>query len=1298
MSFLLLQLVAASGSEHDFYVSYSTLDGLPDTYIVCCDQDAFNRMWVGTRDGVYYYAGSSFVPFDNPDYLESCSRMTTAIGVDVDDNIWMCSSDGMGFYDVNVDLFTPVHELDGQEVVDIDFDATGNAWITTSGGIWFCSRKDHKVEKKVSSDLFSPQFSCFTDKGELVFTAANSNIYTYDPKSSSLRVVKAEPEEGTSAFRQLAYIGGRYVLAASDPKHVARVNIDDGKVEMLIDSRQIENMAEIQSIIVSGRGNYYWIGTSYGLIIYDNLTKKIERQFPDRSEKNALGGESVRYLYEDKQGNIWAGTWNGGLRCWMAYQDSFGRYLADGLEGSICGETVRSISPDRYGYIWVGTEEGHLNRFSLQSETFEDFTSRTGIPYGISIIDIEQVGNDLWIATYGSGLYVFDPKTCRTVRHCNLPSKHCMTILQTSDSDVYVGTTEGLFLYDPSKDDFDLVDVVGKKFIHCLHEDKDHRLWVGSHGSGLGTLDLDDGYFRIANVNDGVGLESNYILSLYEDKDGAIWITTEGAGIGKVIRSDEDDSFNVRHFTKEDGFPSNSCVSISGAGNGRMWVATSNGLVEFDPVGEKVVKTYMQADRVIGSRFSYKANHVSGDGKIYLGTSEGLLVFDPDLFVEKFRDMPLYITNIVSDTGQEKKMVAQAGRSVITSEEIVLKEKEASYLEISFSSMYYSMPNAVRYDCSLRKFGFSSELTTDVGQMAYTGLAPGKYDFTVNYHDSHDPLTECRMTIVVKASWYKSTIGYIVYTLLLALVIFTLICIRRRRMKAESKRRMEIKEMERQKAIAHEKVDFLANIAHEIRTPVALISLLFDRMLEDKDLPQSLRTQISDNMLNIDRLRSLCNDVLDLKKMEHLQKNIVITSENITRIVGNTVRSFVPFAESRDLTVRTQIPDKDIFVSCSVDAVDTILSNLLSNAVKYSSSSFQVTLTENEDFVVIRVDSDGTRIPDRESERIFEAFYQSKQIESSGAGIGLTYSRSLAALQNARLYLDTKVRDVNSFVLELPKAGQVKEDDKESQIVEEMLSAHDKPCILVVEDNPQMRCSIKEALMPDFDVIDAENGEEALSKIESEIIDLVISDIMMPVMNGCELCNAIKSDIRYSHIPVILLTAAVGVDTHIQSLKSGADLYLEKPFKMEILKESVRNQFKNREIRNMQFAHYPLSHFNSSTFSKVEHDFMERLSAVLMDNLSDNDLGIRKLAEMMSVSGGTLSKKVKANTGLTVNEYIRISRLKKAAALLADNKYRINEVAYLTGFSTPSYFTQSFRKEFGILPSEFIKEHQKPER
>ena len=1288
--FLIGQLLSAQERKHNFYTHYSTFDGLPDSFIVCCNQDRFDRMWVGTKDGVYYYAGSSFVPFENDEYLQTCSRMTTVIGVDMDGNIWIGSSDGLGFYDVNTNVFTPIADLDGL-VDDIDFDALGNTWITTSSGIWFYSRMDGTLEKKISSDLFSPAFACFTDKGELVFTAENSNIYVYDVESSSLRIIKSHSgTDEEDRFKQIAYIGGRSVLVSSNPKNVERFDIDTGVGENLVDDSLIENMAEVQCLIV--RDHYYWIGTSYGLIIYDNETKKIERQFPDRNVANALGGESVRSLFEDNDGNVWAGTFNGGLRCWMAYQDSFGRYVTDDLEGSIVGETVRSIAPDNYGYIWVGTEEGHLNRFSPLKKTFEDFTASSKVPYGTSIIDIENMGPYLWIATYGSGLYVFDPKTCRTIRHYDLPSQKCMDILSTSMGQTYVGTMEGLYEYNPLTDSFDFIDVVGKKFIHCLLEGEDGLLWVGTYGRGVGVLNLSNGFFRMETVNDEIGLKSNYIISIFNDQDGGIWLTTEGAGVGRVSYSKEDGSFKVKHYTKEDGLPSNSTVSISDTGKGRLWIATTNGLCDFDIKSERVIKTYMQEDRVIGSHFANRANFVSGDKKVYLGTSEGLLVFDPVLLTEKFHDTPLYITNITCNTGQEKRVVAQDRRSVITSDEIVLKENEASYLDISFSSMTYSSPNAIRYDCSLKRIGFLNEITTTDSHIAYTGLGPGRYEFTVNYHDSADASTQGSIVFVIKAPWYKSSVGYILYLLLLVFGVIAVVLYNKKRAKADSMRKMEIKEIERQKAIAHEKIDFLANIAHEIRTPVTIISLFFDKLSGSHEIPDSLMKGIEDNKSNIERLISLCNDVLDLKKMEYMQKNLVITHENISQMVRNSVKAFKSVAEAKNLTIRTSVPEEDVMVFCSVDAVDSILSNLLSNAVKYCNTYFEISLVEEDDRVRIRVNSDGSRIPEKESERIFEAFYQSKNIESQGAGIGLTYSRSLALLQDGILYLDTKVKDVNSFVLELPKTSSVKEQDIETQQVEKELLAREKPCILVVEDNPSMRDAIKDAMASEYDIIVAENGEEALEKISQNIVDLVISDIMMPVMDGCQLCDSIKSDIRFSHIPVILLTAAVGIESHIKSLKSGADLYIEKPFKMEVLKESARNQFRNREIRNEQFVHQPLSHFNGSTVSKVEYDFMKKLRRAVLDNLSDNDLGIGKLSEMMAVSGGTLSKKVKANTGLTVNEYIRICRLKKAAQLLADNKYRINEVAYLTGFSTPSYFTQSFRKEFGVLPSEFVKE------
>ena len=1282
------QILSAVEGKHNFYTHYSTFDGLPDSYIVCCNQDRFDRIWVGTKDGAYYYTGSSFVPFENEEYLRTCSRMTTNIGVDMDGNIWIGSSDGLGFYDIKVDVFTPVSGMDGS-VIDMDFDALGNTWITTTSGIWRYSRKDAVLEKKISSDVFSPSCACFTDNGELVFTAQNSNIYVYDPETSSLRSVKSQNGTETDLFNLVTYIGGRSILVSSNPKSVERFDIDTGESENLVDSRLIENMAEVQCLIV--RGNYYWIGTSYGLIIYDNLTKTIERQFPDRNEANALGGESVRSLFKDHDGNVWAGTFNGGLRCWMAYQNTFNRYVADDLEGSIVGETVRSIAPDGNGYIWIGTEEGHLNRFHPQAKKFEDFTALSGVPYGTSIVDIEKIGSELWIATYGSGLYVFDPRKCRTVRHYDLPSQKCMAILETSSGKKYVGTIGGLYEYNEDTDGFDFIDVVGKKFIHCLYEGNNGVLWVGTYGKGVGVLNMENGFFRMETVKDEIGLQSDFIISIFGNSNDEIWITTEGAGVGKVKYSD-DGSFTVRHYTKEDGFPSNSIVSISETAKGRLWIATTNGLCDFDVKTETILKTYLQEDRLIGSHFANNANYVSGDKKVYLGTSEGLLVFDPVQMAETFRDTQLYITNITCDTGNNKRTVSQEGRSVITSDEIILKESDASYIDISFSSMYYSSPNAIKYDCSLRRIGFENDITTYDSHIAYTGLGPGRYEFTVNYHDSTDLATQGSISFVIKAPWYKSTLGYVIYSLLLALIVLAVVLVRRKRAKAEMLRKMEIKEIERQKAIAHEKIDFLANIAHEIRTPVTLISLFFDKLSSSREIPDSLNSAIEDNKGNLERLISLCNDVLDLKKMEYMQKNLVMTHENIARIAKNAVKSFEAAAEARNLSIRTSIPDGDVVVYCSTDAVDSILRNLLSNAVKYSNTYVEFSLVDEPDKVVIRVNSDGNIIPEKESERIFEAFYQSKNVESRGAGIGLTYSRSLAHLQDSLLYLDTSVMDANSFVLELQKKSSVKEQDDDTLMVEKELVARDKPCIMVVEDNPSMRDAIKEAMSPEYDVLVAENGEEAVGIISENIVDLVISDVMMPVMDGCQLCNAIKSDIRFSHIPVILLTAAVGIDSHIKSLKSGADLYLEKPFKMEVLKESVRNQFRNREIRNEQFVHHPLSHFSGSTVSKVEYDFMKRLRNAVLENLADSDLGIGKLSEMMAVSGGTLSKKVKANTGLTVNEYIRICRLKKAASLLADNKYRINEVAYLTGFSTPSYFTQSFRKEFGVLPSEFVKE------
>jgi len=346
----------------------------------------------------------------------------------------------------------------------------------------------------------------------------------------------------------------------------------------------------------------------------------------------------------------------------------------------------------------------------------------------------------------------------------------------------------------------------------------------------------------------------------------------------------------------------------------------------------------------------------------------------------------------------------------------------------------------------------------------------------------------------------------------------------------------------------------------------------------------------------------------------------------------------------------------------------------------------------------VRVDSDGDRIPPEDAELIFEKFYQAESSKrSKGTGLGLPFARSLAALHGGTLTLDQSVKECNSFVLELPVHQDIsvempiprsdREEPEETSVAFDNLHH----TVLVVEDDPQMRGYLAKELSELYNILVAPNGEDALEIIRRQRVDLVVSDIMMPGIDGCALCNLIKSTTEYSHIPVILLTAAVGMETRIETLEAGADGYIEKPFSIDLLRANIANLFKNRDIANRQFTQSPLSHFNSVVTGGMDQEFMERLHATVMKHLSEPDLNIETLTQELGTSKSTLYRKVTANTGLNINEYIRVSRLKKAAEMLASRKYRISEVAYMTGFSSPSYFATCFQKQFDITPSAFVK-------
>ena len=502
----------------------------------------------------------------------------------------------------------------------------------------------------------------------------------------------------------------------------------------------------------------------------------------------------------------------------------------------------------------------------------------------------------------------------------------------------------------------------------------------------------------------------------------------------------------------------------------------------------------------------------------------------------------------------------------------------------------------------------------------------------------------------------------------------------------------------KEKEIYNAKINFFTNITHEIRTPLTLIKMPVDKIIASGAFNSSNEKDLRMIQANTDRLLNLTNQLLDMRKMENNEISMSFVKEDICAIVKKAERMFEQMAAEQHITINSEIPDTPIYIMCAKDSVFSIISNLLSNAIKYGNGliNTRLFLSEDQQSVTIAVQSNGEMIPEQDRENIFKLFFQREGAEKGvhGTGIGLPYARTLANMHNGKLYLDENVSDMNSFVLELPvkQAEQITIEHPQEEtaaVLPEFDSS--RHSILIVEDSSEMRNYLAKELSTEYNILTAANGADALEIAHKEKIDLVISDIMMPIMDGCELCNRIKSDSNLSHVPVILLTAAVGVETRIETLESGADGYIEKPFPIELLRSNVSNLFRNKEISYKQFISKPLTHYNSLTSNKVDQEYMDKIHDFIMKHISEPDLNIENLTLQIGTSKSSLYRKLKANTGLSINEYIRLCRLKQAAELLSSQKYKINEVAFMTGFSSPSYFATCFLKQFNITPSEFVK-------
>ena len=1276
----------AKGERYYYFDHVTSRDGLSSNTIYCTIQDSHGFMWIGTRDGLCRYDGNTFVNIRD---IVSGEGLDGNISVICEDNlgrIWFSSSSGINTYDLKTGELVQLGTLGGTTCHSIQSDNKGRVWLVTNEII----RADAATMEMKSYSIEGSWPSAITidSYGSLWVAATNGKLYIYDARTDSF-----EHRQCSQVVRRLTSGENGKLLVANDRNQIAYLDCITLEEEVIFTA---DKGQRIMNMIERTQGEC-WIGTNLGLFIRRSGDGYKGEAFHDAATPRSLSADYITSLGKDKDGNVWVGTYYKGINIWKDRWGDVSVYFNNPSKNSIKGTIVRSICQDDNGHIWFCTEDGWLNRYNPTTHTIVNYQLQENMNLQGLVAD----GKRLWICSYGEGVWLMDMEKGRIIRHYDLQNNTATVGIRSAQGKIYIGTTTGLYLYDESSDRFEIVEKAGMHFVHSLYQDSKGVIWTGTYGNGIRCIDEEGNRLnRISPSKTQGGLTSGIITSFHEDSSHRMWITTGGGGVYYTDTEYDIEDPYFHNITTEDGMPSDIACAIAEDADGMFWISTTNGIACLNGETFKVTGLINGNDDPTGSQFSYGAVCTTRNGVFYFGNTDGMVSIVPSMMKNDRIAEGLIITDIKAKDGDRFISLCEEGKSPMYTSHVEVKHKNSSSIHIGFVTPEYTGRKPL-YSYSMTRGtsrrGFSG--TTDENSLSFTGLRPGRYKFEVWIAGTEDmPETHRTLHMDIKPHPMLSIGAKILYFLLLtglAVTILVLIGVKRKRDKA---RQQIILENKKEKEIYNAKINFFTNITHEIRTPLTLIKLPIDKILSSGAYNASNEKNLRTIQANTDRLLNLTNQLLDMRKMEHNEISLSFIKEDICDIVRNAMRLFEQMAADQHITINSEIPGSPIYIMCAKDSVLSIICNLLSNAVKYGNGHINVKLTQAEDeqSVVIRVESDGEIIQGQDRENIFKLFFQREGAEKGvhGTGLGLPYARTMANMHNGRLFLDDTVTEMNSFVLELP----VKQEEQIT--IEQVHVEHDpelpafdnsRHSILLVEDSAEMRAYLAKELSEVFNVFTAANGADALEIARNEKIDLVVSDVMMPIMDGCELCNRIKADSDLSHVPVILLTAAVGIETRMETLKSGADGYIEKPFPIELLISNINNLFRNKEISYKQFISKPLTHYNSVTASNVDQEYMDKVHEYIMKHISEPDLNIESLTMQIGTSKSSLYRKLKANTGLSINEYIRLCRLKQAAELLSSQKYKINEVAFMTGFSSPSYFATCFLKQFNITPSEFVK-------
>lgn len=1317
-------------------------NGLSHNSVVAITQDKRGFMWFGTRYGLNRFDGQrvkvyKYHPGDStslPENLILC-LYTDSKGV-----LWAGTTRGLVKYNPAGDAFEKITLYPGQQsnVNYIYEDRKGRLWIGSNNGLYLRTGNGFRAFRQDSvNGIAGNIIRCiYEDKNGHIWVGTTQGLNKVVETGGQFSIETFLHEEGNANSLPMNYVstitGDHYgrLWIGTQTAGVCLYNPAGRTFSRLVQPAIVNN--NIRRIIADKVGKM-WIGTQEGLSIIDpaSLTGATYQHNP--GNKKSLSHNSIHSLFEDNNGSIWLGTYFGGVNMIHSYGTAFTIRQNNPPQPGVSNNVISSMLEDARHNLWIGTEGGGLNYLDRQTGAYKYYRHQPGDAgsIGSNLVKVvyEDRDRNIWVGTHAGGLnllgkngkfkrFFYDRQDAAAL------TLEITALLEDTAGRFLVGTNSGLHVMHRRGGALtEMQDSVLRFFsspssIRYLCRDSRGRIWIGTT-SGL-----------FAFAGDSLHqVQTGYINSIYEDSRGNIWV---GLYYGGLVQWDAQLK-NQTLYTEKEGLPNNNVLGLLEDDQKKLWISTDNGLVKFDPV-KKIFQTYTTSDGIAGNDFNYNSFLKDSRGELFFGGYNGITSFFPGRIIANTYTSPIVFTGLrlfnnpvgirqadqllEQDIGYTRKLRFRHHQEVFT---------------LEFALLNYIKSNKNRY-AYLLEGADRDWIETNTPSVTYTNLSPGSYTFWVKGANNDGIWSPpARMNITVLPPFWRTWWAYCIYALLLAAIFFLVI------------RFFFLRALLRKEEDLHQvKLNFFTHVSHEIRTHLTLLMAPVEKMGHTLKKEDPLQQQLSTVRNNAGRLLKLVSELMDFRKAETSHLKLHVQEQNLIPFLNDIHTSFRELSLSRHIKTSFSHDMEDAPLYFDREQLDKVFFNLLSNAFKFTPEGGRVSLhvSRSRQTVVITVTDNGRGIAPEYLGKLFTNFFQVEDhgLQNTGYGIGLALSRNIVELHKGSLTVESEpaaggkegrtcftvtllqgrkhFEGTGHVVMEgavqaaAPgNAVQLAEGPTFGQWADGATapegSAHTqtpagsvtpKPdaqpfTLHIVEDNPELRQLVRDTFRHQYQVLESENGAEGLALATAQIPDLVISDVMMPEMDGLQFCYALKTDERTSHIPVILLTAKSAQADQVSGLETGADLYLTKPFSTRVLELNVRNLLAAREKMRKKFGRQlrtdPQPVTPDALPNSLDTAFLEKVIQLVETHMDDPEFGVDMLSRKVAMSQPVLYKKLKAVTNMSVNDFVKSLRLKKAAALIRTKQHTVYEVAYMVGYNDRKYFSREFKKQFGKTPTAF---------